>query len=211
MPRILLIFSICIIVSAPFSAVASSCSDEGFTVVYVNGILTSLETAESNADKLQKTIGYSIGSEAVTVRLSHNLSHLAGVADAAQSIAQTFDSSISNYDRNTILMEIHPQVTTRKILLVGHSQGTFYTNEIYRYFLEHGTSEGSTAVYNLATPAYYVAGGGSYLTSSNDKAILEIRAHDRRIGARFSTSRKYRHPDAAGGGERTLGRTPPFD
>ena len=67
---------------------------------------------------------------------------------------------VADYDLKTILMQIHPEVTTtRKILLVGHSQGTFYTNAIYRYFLEHGMPEGSVAVYNLATPAAYVEGG----------------------------------------------------
>ena len=167
----------------PFNIYATACSDDGYTVIYVNGIFTEKDIAESNIVNLEKVFKELTGRNDVVFRLGHNPSHLAGVGDVVQSIAQTFNSSISDYDRNTILMEIHPKVTTRKILLVGHSQGTFYTNEIYRYFLEHGTSEGSTAVYNLATPANYVAGDGNYLTSTNDKAILKIREYDKRAGA----------------------------
>jgi hypothetical protein len=82
------------------------------------------------------------------------------------------------------LRDIQPQVTTRKILLVGHSQGTFYTNAMYNYLLQYGAPEKTVAVYNLATPASYVAGGGIYLTSANDRLIIRVLQVDAEAGVR---------------------------
>jgi len=96
----------------PFNIYATACSDDGYTVIYVNGIFTEKDIAESNIVNLEKVFKELTGRNDVVFRLGHNPSHLAGVGDVVQSIAQTFNSSISDYDRNTILMEIHPKVTT---------------------------------------------------------------------------------------------------
>ncbi len=76
----------------------------------------------------------------------------------------------------TILRQVHQELSTRKVLLVGHSQGTFYTNAAYDYLTGHGVAKESIAVYNIATPADRVLGGGNYLTSSTDKVISSIVA-----------------------------------
>jgi len=166
------------------SIVSALCANSGESVVYVNGILTSLVDAQQDLFKLQTKYFEKTGDRNVVFRNGYNEPHLAGGGDLLESAAQAFGTSISDFDLNTILMQIHPQVTTRKILLVGHSQGTFYTNAVYRYFLEHGVPEGSVAVYNLATPASYVEGGGAYLTSANDKLINSIRPLMIKAGAR---------------------------
>ena len=168
---------------------SASCNVNGYTVVYVNGILTDEQEAKDDKKALErKYIEAGEPSGHLIFLNGHNPSHFAGGGDLYKSAQQTLEKAaatvVADYDLKTILMQIHPEVTTRKILLVGHSQGTFYTNAIYRYFLEHGMPEGSVAVYNLATPAAYVEGGGRYLTSENDKAIKEIRGYDARVGAR---------------------------
>src|SRR3989338_2338538 len=169
----LFIFSVLLIF--PFNIYAATCSSDGYTVIYVNGILTEKDSAESNREDLEKVFKELTGRNDVTFRLGHNLSHFAGGGDLYKSIKQALQKPtatvVEDYDLKTILLQIHPKVTTQKILLVGHSQGTFYTNAIYRYFLEHGTTGDSVAVYNLATPADYVEGAGTYLTSANDKLI----------------------------------------
>lgn len=163
----------------PMAVYAAVCDIKNYTVVYTNGILTARDEADSDAKKLQDAIGYSFKNETITVRVGYNPSHLAGAGDLYKSIQQAMQKEtptvVEDFDLKTILMQIQPQVTTRKILLVGHSQGTFYTNSIYRYLLENGAPEKSVAVYNLATPAYYVEGGGNYLTSSNDRLIEKVR------------------------------------
>ncbi len=171
----------------PFNIYAATCSSDGYTVIYVNGILTEKEDAESNRENLEKVFKELTGRSDVVFRLGHNPSHLAGGGDLYKSIQQTLEKAaatvVQDYDLKTILMQIHPEVTTRKILLVGHSQGTFYTHAMYRYFLEQGVPEESIAVYNLATPAAYVEGiGGKYLTSTNDKLINKVRAWTARAG-----------------------------
>lgn len=172
-----------LVMTLPAMVFASACSTQGFTVVYVNGILTSRESANDQNIELQRRLPDNFKGEKLTVILGHNETHLAGIGDLVQSIAQTYHKSVSNYDRDTILNQIAPDVTTQKILLVGHSQGTFYTNELYKYLVAHGVSKDSIAVYNLATPADAVEGGGLHLTSANDKAIYAIRSVDAEHGA----------------------------
>ncbi len=156
-------------------AATQNCSETGVTILYINGILTSKLEAQKNLNKLQDRLGEDLGGEKVRIRLGYNPSHLGGVGDLVQAVTQGFGRPVSSYDLDTILMQIHPEVTTRKILLVGHSQGTFYTNEMYRYLVEHGVPRESIGVYNIATPASFVAGGGSYITSTNDKLISLVR------------------------------------
>ena len=181
--RRILIFTLVIMLFHPSSAVGLVCSDTGYTVIFVNGILNEIEKARKNSEDLQKKVGITFNGEPLVVRFGHNQSHIAGLADFAQSVGQIFDNPISYYDRDTILRQIHSEVTTRKILLVGHSQGTFYTNEIFRYLTEHGVPRESIAVYNLATPASYVAGSGNYLTSANDQLVLRVRKYTVAAGA----------------------------
>lgn len=153
-----------------------ACSTQGFTVIYVNGVLNSEEEAKKGKLELQEEFRkLLLQNGSVKVINGYNPSHLGGAGDLLQSVTQAFGKPLSQYDLNTILMQIHPEVTTRKILLVGHSQGTFYTNEMYKYLIENGVPRESIAVYNIATPANYVAAGGGYVTSKNDKLINTVR------------------------------------
>src|SRR3989338_905595 len=136
----------------PQRVFAVECNSSGVTVVYVNGILTNDDEASLDRKKLQGEYEKRFGQTTTTFINGYNESHLAGGGDLYKSIQQTLEKAaatvVEDYDLKTILLQIHPEVTTQKILLVGHSQGTFYTNAIYRYFLEHGTSGESVAVYN---------------------------------------------------------------
>jgi hypothetical protein len=164
----------------PLHVFANDCSHEGVTVIYVNGILTDRTTSESEKEFLKDTFQKESNLKDTFFKLGYNPSHLAGVDDWLTSIAQIYTQG-SNYfingsDLDTVLSEIQPEVKTQKILLVGHSQGTFYTNAMYQYLLAHGVPKESLAVYNVATPADYVAGNGKYLNSSTDELIATIRA-----------------------------------
>src|SRR3990167_9480552 len=168
-------------------AQTSVCSSTGYTVIFVNGILNTETEAEQAKETLKKTLPSQINRESVAVRLGYNPSHLGGGGDLYKSIQQAMQKPAAtvaqDYDLKTILMQIQPQVTTRKILLVGHSQGTFYTNSIYKYLTDNGVPEESITVYNLATPADRVAGSGGYLTSTNDRIINNVRPLMAKYGA----------------------------
>jgi hypothetical protein len=151
------------------------CSPEGYTVVYVNGVWTEKGDAGDQLNDLQRSFNRYSSLRGVVFRNGYNLTHLGGGGDLLESIAQAFGKSISDYDLNTILIQIHPELTTRKILLLGHSQGTFYTDEMYQYLIMHGVPKQAIMVYNIATPESFVAGGGGYLTSTNDKVINTVR------------------------------------
>ena len=154
------------------------CTGNGSTVVYVNGILTSLREAKEDLRKLETQYQNRTGDYKTKFTNGYNPSHVGGFGDLLKSIEQAYQSGesvISDTDLTTILLQIHPQVTTQKIVLVGHSQGTYYTNDMYKYLTKHGVSQNSIAVYNIATPASYVAESGRYLTSSTDKVINKVR------------------------------------
>ncbi|MEK7601528.1 MAG: hypothetical protein AAB480_03300 [Patescibacteria group bacterium] len=174
---------ILLIVFLPNGVMALGCSLNGYSVVFVNGVLNDQEKAQVGKAALEEKYKFLSKRNDVSFYLGHNQSHIAGLGDFAQSVGQIFDNPISYYDRDTILREMHSKITTRKVLLVGHSQGTFYTNEIYSYLVEHGVPRESVAVYNLATPASRVAGEGGYLTSANDQLVLRVRQYAAAAGA----------------------------
>ncbi len=153
----------------------AACINTGATVVYINGIFTSPSVAQSDLDQLRGAYKKQISDSSTKFINGYNPSHIAGIGDITQAAAQTLDSSISSFDLKTILLQIHPQITTRKLVLVGHSQGTFYANEVYNYLIKHGEPKSAVGVYLVASPASYVAGGGKYLTSSNDLVINAAR------------------------------------
>ncbi|HEV8666498.1 MAG TPA: hypothetical protein VN665_01445, partial [Candidatus Paceibacterota bacterium] len=161
-------------------AATPTCSANGYTVVYVNGVFDTLEEAKANKAQFQlifdRQNGGLVNGQPVNFQLGYNPSHLNGLGDVAQSVAQLFGTSISSFDLDTVLMQIYPEVQTRKLLLVGHSQGAFYTNSMYSYLLSHGEPNSSVAVYNVASPATYTAGGGKYLNSSGDNLLFDLRA-----------------------------------
>ncbi|MDR3570832.1 MAG: hypothetical protein P4L81_01370 [Candidatus Pacebacteria bacterium] len=159
----------------PLIVFASSCSPDSATVVYINGIETTQKEASDDMALLRKDFLQYRGSPNITFLNGYNPSHLGGLGDAIESISQAINSPISNYDLFTIIAQLASQVLTRKVLLVGHSQGGFYANEIYDYLVKSGTPANSIGVYELATPADHVAGNGSYLTSSNDTVINFVR------------------------------------
>src|SRR3989344_9700585 len=166
-------------------AIASaSCLKEGFTIVFVNGIFNTRQQADASVRTLSDYLGQEFNGEPLTVQTGYNPSHLAGLGDLVQVAVQSFGTSVSTFDRDTILLQIHPEVTTRKLLLVGHSQGTLYTNDMYGYLTtQGGEPKSSVGVYNVATPASYVAGGGAYLTSDSDYIIKDYAAYAKTVGA----------------------------
>ena len=151
--------------------VLAQCSPVGKTVIYVNGILTSQEQAGQDLNELRKKFNQQTQTSDVVFINAYNPSHLAGVGDLLQSAAQLFYTSISDFDLQTMLRQVHEQLTTRKVLLVGHSQGSFYANSMYEYMQTHGDSAPATGVYNIASLAPYVAGGGKYLTLKRDLVV----------------------------------------
>lgn len=171
----------------PLYVEANSCSTTGYTVLYVNGVLSSKEGADQDRDFLKKTFINILSRSDVDFKLAYNASHFGGIGDWIKSIQQAYQGSgsfVDDYDFQTLLKQIHREVNTEKILLVGHSQGSFYTNALYQYLTTYGgMSPSSVAVYNIATPASYVAGSGGYLTSSNDKLINQVRSLAYSLGA----------------------------
>src|SRR3989344_6245765 len=173
----------------PTSLVASTiCKTDGYTIIYVNGILTSEQSAKNDRRNLTAKFQNHSNLQNTIFINGYNKSHLAGFGDLFKSVQQAYrgegDVFVEDFDLQTILLQLHSQITTQKILLVGHSQGTFYTNALYKYFTDHGVPKESIAVYNVATPASFVAGGAGYLTSANGKGIERVREYAAAGGAK---------------------------
>ena len=171
---VLILFTILLLVAPIF--VFADCSKAGTTVIFINGIWEDEASARSDKNLLQnKFLTYS-NLDNVTFISGYNASHAGGAADIINSIMEAYGNNGVDYDLTNILLKAHTDLATQKILLVGHSQGTFYTNAAYDYLTGHGVDANSIAVYNVATPADKVEGGGKYLTSSTDEVISTIVA-----------------------------------
>ena len=145
----------------PTTAYALECDSVGLTVVYVNGILTNRKDAQTDTNLMETKYKQRTHQENIKFLNGYNESHIGGGGDIAQSAAQIVGKSFLEFDRDTILMEIHPQVSTQKVLLLGHSQGTFYTNAMYNYLTDNGVPAESITVYKIAPPADRAEGGGA--------------------------------------------------
>lgn len=160
----------------------TACSVNGYSVIYINGILTDEERAKGDTKLLYREFQKEF-PEFLTVddvKLGYNASHLGGIGDIVKSIAQKMweleGKTKEDFDLLEIVRRVQPQVHTQKILIVGHSQGTFYANALYEYLMRRGVSAESVAVLNLAAPVSYTAGHGAHLTSTNDELVRQVRA-----------------------------------
>ena len=169
---------IVLILSPVFVFSQAVCSSSGYTILTINGVLTDEREAQINKEKLSALFGFSKGtfnSEKITFDYLHNPSHFAGGGDIAKTLAQMMNDGkeVDDYDLTEMLKSASEKVKTRKLLIVGHSQGNFYANAFYK---KASVPLESTAVYSVATPSSYVAGGGEYITSETDKMIAGLVA-----------------------------------
>jgi hypothetical protein len=154
----------------------AACTENGATVIYVNGVFNTKQEAQQDLENLGDLYLNRTRDSSVHFYNGYNPTHLAGLGDLVESVSQMLDRPVSSFDLDTMLMQIHPQVTTRRLLLVGHSQGALYTNEMYKYLLAHGEPREAVGIYAVATPASTVAGGGKYFNSTNDMLLNTVDA-----------------------------------
>jgi hypothetical protein len=154
----------------PLFVQAASCSENGYTVVFINGVFNTKSEAQDNKRMLEKLLPKNFNNQPITVILGYNQTHFARVGDIIETYFPIFDQ----YDLDTILMQMHPDLATRKLLAVGHSQGSVYANKTYEYIAAHGEPAEDMAVYAVATPDNYVAGGGKYINYGQDNVIYDF-------------------------------------
>lgn len=169
-----------LIIPARIIAVRNICSAEGYAIVYINGIFTDETKAKVDMHELYKEYAKRFQNLTETdFHLGYNQTHLGGIGDLFKSIQQKMweveGETKEDFDLLTIARQLEGEITTQKILIIGHSQGTFYANALYDYLIRRGTPARSIAVYNIATPGSYVAGHGRYLTNENDAVINSVR------------------------------------
>ncbi|MDB5224726.1 MAG: Phospholipase D/competence protein ComEA helix-hairpin-helix domain protein, partial [Candidatus Adlerbacteria bacterium] len=149
---------------------ANNCSETGYTVIFINGVWDDYRSAQVNASSLGKKLNRNFNGQPLTVQLEYNASHLAGIGDGLEVAFPV----LNQYDLQTILQHMHQDVHTQKVIIVGHSQGAVYANKVYEYLVAHGMSPESVAVYAVATPESYVAGGGKYITYALDNTVTNL-------------------------------------
>ncbi len=157
----------------------SVCDKDGFTILLINGVSTSDSRAAQNKRKLASLLVDNYKGQFINVDILFNPSHFAGLSDALDVVNQKIyeNKIVTDYDFLEMWRDASEKVKTQKLLLVGHSQGNFYVNSFYNTLVDKvdGVPSQSFGVYGVASPASYVAGGGKYITSSNDKVIDGVR------------------------------------
>lgn len=184
MKRAFLVFLIIFVALFSTKANEVACSREGFSVVYINGIFTDEDKARSDTEDVKNVFLDNSKNKVLVASTNfhtgYNATHLLGFGDVLKSVLQKMweveGSTKEDYDLERIVARIQPEVKTQKILILGHSQGTFYANALYDYLIRRGVSAKSVAVLNLATPASFVGGHGTYLTNTNDMLVQNVRS-----------------------------------
>ena len=170
------------LVFAPLFAFAQ-CETNGTTVIFINGIFGTEATAEADKEDLKDKFLTSTGKTDVTFVNGFNPSHVKGLDDVVSAGVQMYMGGKQDFDLTNILIKLQTDLKTQKVVLVGHSQGSFYTNAAYEWLTSKGVSKDSIAVYNIGTPASYVAGNGEYVTSKNDKVVTGLATKVAEIGS----------------------------
>jgi len=177
--NIVCFFFVSIFLIPSFSNAFDQCLSNGYTIATINGMLTNREGAETNINELSKDFGFLYNNQPIKYKYLLNDTHLGGLQDYADVAHQkAFENmAINDYDMREILNDASQDITTQKVLLVGHSQGNFYANSLYNIVVDKqgGIPKASLGVYGVASPSSYVAGGGKYITSKSDKIIEKLR------------------------------------
>jgi hypothetical protein len=152
------------------------CSPNGYTILTINGMLANETDAKNNSQKLALKFNRQYNNELLKIDYLYNATHLAGIGDTVDILAQGILNKKSGYDLTEILKDASKKTKTQKVLLVAHSQGNFYANNFYDKVAdkEDGIPSESIEVYGVATPDNRVAGNGKYLTSDTDTVINYI-------------------------------------
>jgi len=155
------------------------CSPEGYTVISINGMLTSSSGAIENKERIRKSLFPSYNNQKIIYDYVYNPTH-GFFADFIDAMTQKTSEKMfisDTHDLKDMLVDLSAKVKTQKLLIVAHSQGNFYANDIYRTLgdKEGGVSKSSMGIYGIGTPTSYIAGNGKYILSKNDSIINKIR------------------------------------
>jgi len=131
-----LIISIVLLI-APGLSYANVCDNEGITVVFVNGVFADRLSATNDKDSLRTKFLEKTKNENISFINGFNESRFSGIGDLIKSVIQAYRGASLDYDLTNILNQVHDELTTQKILLVGHAQVTFYTNAACEYLVNH--------------------------------------------------------------------------
>ncbi len=175
--RIFRILVIVLLVFCTKSVLASElCSSNGYTILTINGIFTDERGAQENKKALEGKLIKTFNNQPLKVDFLYNPTHLLGVGDIFDAVAQGVFDQKSDYDLVEMLNDASQKINTQKLLLVAHSQGNFYANSFYDKVASKpgGVPIQSIGIYGVGTPANHVAGGGKYLTSDTDKVIATV-------------------------------------
>ncbi|MFA6258422.1 MAG: hypothetical protein WCX79_01885 [Candidatus Paceibacterota bacterium] len=185
MKNIFYIFSLLLSVFFfPFVILAESdegtgCKQYGYSVFTVNGMWTEEEGAIENMLGVEEILPKTYNDEPLEIGYLYNPSHIAGIGDVFDVLYQKLldTETVKDFDLFKIHKQASEKIKTQKLLLVGHSQGNFYTNSLYDSIVdkEEGIPKESLMLYGVATPSERVAGGGKYITSKNDSIINIVR------------------------------------
>src|SRR3990167_7401034 len=111
-------------------AAVEICAQNGYTILTINGVFIDEGGAKKNKDFLSRQLPASYKGEPIILDYLHNESHLGGVGDLVKAIKQKVEgeTAADDYDLVEMLRDASEKVSTRKLLLVAHSQGNFYAN-----------------------------------------------------------------------------------
>lgn len=169
-----------VLLSAPFeSAHAAACSSRDTAIVFGNGVLTTFQGAADSVGSLLTAMqGVFPPSELARMEFSIAYNRSVGFSDFLEAYrmlkGEYHNTLLANEDIVTQLYQYRKRVSEgKKVLLVAHSQGTIFANRVYSFLTP--LEKRSFGILDVAAVTDSVAGGGSYVTLTDDVVVNFIR------------------------------------
>jgi hypothetical protein len=162
----------------PSFSFAATCSKEGYTIFFLNGVWNKDEkTVQNNKESLEGLFEKSfLEKNKISFDHLYNPSHIGGLGDLKDVLTQLSYEQSASYSNDLDLLNIRNQLAeklqTQKFIIVSHSQGNLYANALVSSLGLDGKP--FMKVYPVASPSSYSLGSlhSRHITSSNDKIIV---------------------------------------
>jgi hypothetical protein len=111
------------------------------------------------------------------------ISNLSSAPEFFKKMAQTamaandFKEYLEDVDLRIQIAQYETDLKTGKVIVVvGHSQGNFYSNSAWENLHRRGYHDGRFALVGVATPTSHIAGEGPYSTLTQDRVMGFVRS-----------------------------------
>jgi len=149
-------------------------------IFFINGVNTTADDANAHLEKLEDLMNYE--SNTITWNVLYNATHGLIKSDLIDFMKQKYKDDFPGRNLDDIVNQFNNKFKGDKnnvyILIIAHSQGNNYANQLYAYLVhrEHFPAD-RVGIFSIASPAHSIDGFVNpdsrfkYVTADNDRII----------------------------------------